>query len=129
MSLFQKFDLNYGQAQREVAELVVFLRDNHLFSETKIVQELKKRLHAPCIIGCLIAGAKKPDLYKFEITILGTFTADLVIGASNTRRFVFVEFEGGGANSLFGPGGTAQMRDWSHEFEHGFGQLLDWAWA
>ncbi len=129
MSLFQKLDLDYGRAETELTELTVFLRDNTLFKETTILQELKKRPHASCLIGSMIAGAPKPDLYKFEFTLLGAFRADLVIGTSRTRRFVFVEFEGGGASSLFGPKGTAQMRDWSHEFEHGFGQLVDWAWA
>ena len=128
MSFLRTLDLDYGQAEKELAELRKFLNDNPIFKESKIVKELKKRLHASCLIGSLIAGAPKPDLYKFEFPLLGTFRADLVVGSSHSRRFVLVEFEGAGVTSLFGPGGTALMRDWSKELEHGFGQLVDWAW-
>src|SRR6266436_8982452 len=113
MSLFKTLDLDYGQAEKEVAELRTFLTDNATFPESQIVKELKKRLHASCLMGSLVAGAPKPDLYKFEFPLLGSFRADLVVGTSHSRRFVFVEFEGGGSTSLFGPSGTAQMRDWS----------------
>jgi hypothetical protein len=123
MSIFQTLDLNYGQAEKELAELRTFMEDNATFPEAEIVKKFKERLHASCLMGSLIAGAPRPDLYKFEFPLLGTFRADLVVGSSQSRRFVFVEFEGGEAISLFGPGGTAQMRDWSKQLEHGFGQL------
>jgi hypothetical protein len=103
MSLFQTLNLDYVQAEKEVAELRTFLMNNATFSETRIVNELKKRLHASCLIGSLVAGAPKPDLYKSEFQLLGAFKADLVVGTSHSRRFVFVEFEGGGPTSLFGP--------------------------
>src|SRR5262249_47606172 len=51
------------------------------------------------------------------------------VGNSLQKRFVLVEFEGGELNSVFGPAQTNQMRDWSRQLEHGFGQLVDWAWA
>jgi hypothetical protein len=53
----------------------------------------------------------------------------LVVGNLQFQRFVFVEFESGQDTSLFGPKGTNQMRDWSRHLEHGFGQIVDWAWA
>jgi hypothetical protein len=75
------------------------------------------------------SGVPRADVYKFEFQILGVFKADLVVGNSQRKRFVFVEFESGDKYSLFGPKKTNQMRDWSRRFEHGFGQLVDWAWA
>src|SRR5262245_59712701 len=128
MTLFQKIDLDFGQADREVAELREFLDKHPSFKENEFTSELKKRPHAASLIGCLIAELGRPDLYKFELPLLGTFRPDLVVGSSQTRRFVFVEFEGGEPDSLFS-GGTAQMRNWSTQFGHGFGQLVDWAWT
>jgi hypothetical protein len=104
------------------------LVQHSFFSETEIVDELKKRLHLSCLIGSLSAGVWRPNRYKFEFQIHGVFKADLVVGNSDQKRFVLVEFEGGQRNSLFVQG-TLQMRDWSREMGHGFGQLVDWAWA
>lgn len=129
MSLFETIQLDYHKAESELAELKSFLQSNQTFSETAIIAELKKRLHLSSLIGSLIPGVKKPNRYKFEFSISGVFRADLVVGSSDQRAFVFVEFEDGNRNSLFGPGRTNQLRDWSRRLEHGFGQLIDWAWA
>jgi hypothetical protein len=69
-----------------------------------------------------------PDLFKFELGIKGLFRADLVVGNDKSRRFVLIEFEDGNNDSLF-KGGTGQYRYWSPRLEHGFGQIIDWAWA
>jgi Shedu protein SduA, C-terminal len=37
--------------------------------------------------------------------------------------------KGGEEHSIFGPSGTNQMRDWSTQLHHGFGQIVDWSWA
>jgi len=69
-----------------------------------------------------------PDLCKFEFSIKGVFRADFVVGNNMARKFVLVEFEDGRSDSLF-KGGTQQYRHWSPRLEHGFGQVIDWAWA
>lgn len=69
-----------------------------------------------------------PDLYQFEFAIKCLFRADLVVGNDKARQFVLVEFEDGQRDSLF-KGGTKQYRYWSPRLEHGFGQVIDWAWA
>jgi Shedu protein SduA, C-terminal len=74
-------------------------------------------------------GVPKPNRYKFEFQIQGAFRADLVVGSLPQASFVLVEFEGAEANSIFGRGGTVQMKDWSRQIEHGFSQLVDWAWV
>jgi hypothetical protein len=128
-SLLERIDLNFKTAEKELAEFDAFLHQNAHFSERQVVTELKRRVHLSCLIGHLSAGVPRADVYKFEFQILGAFKADLVVGNMKTKRFVFVEFESGQVNSLFGPRKTNQMRDWSREIGHGFGQLVDWGWA
>jgi Domain of unknown function (DUF4263) len=128
-SLLEKIDLDFAKADQEFAEFKTFLHQHQTFKEKTVVAELKKRLHLSCLLGSLVAGVPKADVYRYEFEVLGAFRADLVVGHSQSRRLVFVEFEGGEKNSLFGRGTTAQMRHWSRQLEHGFGQLVDWAWA
>ena len=129
MAQLQRINLDFSKAIVELAEFREFLQDNTTFSERKVVAELKKRPHLSCLIGFLQPSVPRADAYKFEFQIQGVFRADLVVGNLQFKRFVLVEFEGGQDTSVFGPKGTNQMRDWSRHLEHGFGQLVDWAWA
>lgn len=129
MPQLQTINLDFAQATNELAEFRKFLQDNATFSEANVVAELKKLQHLSCLIGSMHAGVPRADVYKFEFQIQGVFRADLVVGNLHWRRFVLVEFESGQITSLFGPTETNQMRDWSRQLEHGFGQLVDWAWA
>jgi len=129
MPQLQRINLDFNAAESELAEFKKFLDDNPEFSETLVVSFLKSKLNLCCLLGSMIAGVPKSDVYKFEFQIQGVFRADFVTGHLQQQRFVLVEFEDGTKNSLFGPNETNQMRDWSRRFEHGFGQLIDWAWA
>jgi hypothetical protein len=79
-----------------------------------------------CLLGYTIV-MPAPDLLKFEFPLMGAFRADLVVGNHASRKFVLVEFEDGREDSLF-KGGPSQYRHWSDRLEHGFGQVIDWAW-
>jgi hypothetical protein len=129
MSQFHNIELNFREAERQLVQFQSFLHNNKTFSEKQVVNELREKLHLSCLIGAMSSGVWRSDVYKFEFQIMGVFKADLVVGNSQQKRFVFVEFESGDKHSLFGPKKTFQMRDWSQKFEHGFGQLVDWAWA
>src|SRR6516165_10651295 len=129
MPQLNPIQLDFGQAESELSDYKRFLQDHLTFSEKEVVAHLKKRCHLCCLIGSMIAGVPRANVYKFEFQIQGAFRADLVVGNSDRKRFVLVEFESGGKNSLFGPKQTNQMRDWSNEIGHGFGQLVDWGWA
>ncbi|CAH0283399.1 hypothetical protein SRABI05_04281 [Agrobacterium fabrum] len=69
-----------------------------------------------------------PDLMSREFGIKGLFRADYVVGNHKARKFVLVEFESANSDSIF-RGGTKNYRYWSKDLEHGFGQIIDWAWA
>jgi hypothetical protein len=129
MAQLQRIALDLSKAKEELLEFRKFLQDNRTFSERAVVVQLKERKHLSCLIASMQAGVKRADVYKFEFQIQGAFRADLVVGNLRQKSFVFVEFEAGRDDSLFGPNGTNQMRDWSRQLEHGFGQLVDWAWA
>jgi hypothetical protein len=129
MSQFLNIKLNFREAERQLAQFQSFLHNNKTFSEKQVVKELREKLHLSCLIGAMSSGVWRANVYKFEFQIMGVFKADLVVGNSQQKQFVFVEFESGEEHSLFGPKKTFQMRDWSQKFEHGFGQLVDWAWA
>jgi hypothetical protein len=129
MAQLQRINLGFDEAETELAEYRRFLRENKTFSERDIISELKKWRHLSCLIGSMPVGVKRADVYKFEFQIQGVFRADLVVGNLQQKSFVFVEFEPGQSESLFGPTETNQMRVWSRHFERGFSQLVDWAWA
>jgi hypothetical protein len=58
----------------------------------------------------------------------GMFRTDLVLGNDGLRQFGLIEFEDAMANSIFKEG-TKQYRYWSPRIEHGFSQIIDWAWV
>ncbi len=95
MSQLLNIELDFKTAEEELTTFNDFLQRNEFFSERQVVTELKKRTHLSCLIGSMPTGVKRADVYKFEFQILGVFKADLVVGHSKAKRFVFVEFEGG----------------------------------
>jgi hypothetical protein len=97
------------------------------FTETAVLAEIRARPQMACLLA-YTTTMPAPDLYKFEFDIKGLFRADFVVGNNKARKFVLVEFEPGEQDSIF-KGGTRQYRHWAPRLEHGFGQIIDWAWA
>jgi hypothetical protein len=114
MSQLLPIKLDMKEVERQFKQFREFLQSRKFFSETEVVNHLKERQHLCCLILFVIYGVPAANLYKFEFQIQGIF---------------LVEFEGGEENSLFGPGTTSQVRDWSRQVGRGFGQLVDWGWA
>lgn len=114
-------------AKTELSSFKAWMSSRSFFGETDVVAEIKARPQMACLLAYTII-MPAPDLYAFEFNIKGLFRADLVVGNNGTRKFVLIEFEDGQNNSLF-KGGTRQYRYWSPRLEHGFGQIVDWAWA
>jgi hypothetical protein len=128
-SVLAEVVLDYAKAERELDEYKKWLDGNAEFSETSVVDELKTKVNL-CPLIQFAAGKGHPNRYKREFTLQGAFRADLVVGSTAEKHFVLVEFEGGTRNSIFNQRrGSSQLRDWSTEFEHGFGQIADWTWA
>jgi hypothetical protein len=120
-----RFDLRV--ADSDLISFKAWLDRVTFVAEAVIVAEVKARRHMACLLASTL-GLPAPDMIKFELALKGMFRTDLVLGNHGQRKFGLIEFEDAGANSIFRRG-TAQYRFWAPRLEHGFGQILDWAWV
>lgn len=127
MSSFENIKFNLKLADRELASFKKWLAGKNFVGETAIVAEIKQRRHMACLLASTL-GLPAPDMIKFELTLKGMFRTDLVLGNDGQRKFGLIEFEDAKENSIFKKG-TKQYRYWGPRVEHGFGQILDWAWV
>ena len=125
-SQFFHINFSFDIAEAELAAFKAWFAHKNFLGEKEIMTELKSRLQM-CALLASTGAIPAPDLIRFELTMLGLFRTDLVIGNSATRKFVLVEFEDAKANSIF-QRGTNQYRHWARRLEHGIGQVVDWAW-
>ena len=123
----QTIAFDAATAYEELQTFRAWLSARTCFGETEVVGEIRLRPQMACLLAYTIL-MPTPDRFQFEFGILGMFRADFLVGNDKARKFVLVEFEDGQADSLF-KGGPKQYRHWSRRLEHGFGQVLDWAWA
>ncbi len=123
---FERIAFNLAQAESQLASFKLWMVDRPYFSERDAVREIAARAQMACLLGYTIA-MPTPDLIKFEFGIKGLYRADLVVGNDKSREFVLVEFESALDDSLFK--GGRNYRSWSPRLEHGFGQVVDWAWS
>lgn len=80
-------------------------------------------------LGLTNSVVETPDLMATELDLFGDFTCDAAAGDSETNAYTLVEFEDAELHSVFRRLATGKtMKRWSPRFEHGFSQLVDWAW-
>lgn len=127
MSDFSAIAYDLTQAEIELLSFKAWFATQAFVGETAIVAEIKKRPQMACLLGSVL-NIPAPDLIKFELTMKGIFRTDLVLGNDSARAFGLIEFEPAEGNTLF-KRGTAQYRYWGSPLEHGFGQVIDWAWV
>lgn len=113
-------------AEAELSALRAWLSVTPYCGEREIVAKLRS-FAALCPLMGMYDGRRYPSRQKFEFEIAGVCRADFIAG--HGQHFVLVEFEGAEANSIFGPGGSNQMRHWGQQIQHGFSQIADWSWA
>ena len=127
MSDFAAIVYDLAQAEIELLSFKTWFAAQAFIGETAIVAEIRARPQMACLLGSVL-NIPAPDLIRFELTMKGIFRTDLVLGNDHARAFALVEFEPAEANTLF-KRGTAQYRYWGSPLEHGFGQIIDWAWV
>jgi len=127
MSSFDSIKFDLKLADTELTSFKAWLGGVVFVGETVIVAEIKARRHMACLLASTL-GLPAPDMIKFELAMKGMFRTDLVLGNDGQRVFGLIEFEDAEQNSIF-KRGTTQYRHWSPRLEHGFGQVLDWAWV
>jgi len=128
MSAFVPVTYDLSVAETELASFKVWFAGKLWVGETQIVAEIRARPQMACLLGSVL-NIPAPDLIRFELRMNGIFRADLVLGNDSTRTFGLIEFEPAEEKTLFSKQGTAQYRYWGPGLEHGFGQVIDWAWV
>lgn len=127
MTAFTHIDFNLADADRQLNSFRDWLHDETFVGEAEIVAQIKQRPHMACLLASTL-GLEAPDLIRFELALKGMFRTDLVLGNHGTRRFGLIEFEDATEHSIFKKG-AAQYRQWAPRIEHGFSQIVDWAWV
>lgn len=126
MSVLDSITFDLHAAEIQLQSFKSWLAGKGFVGEREIVAEIAARPQMTCLLGAVL-GIAPPDLIKFELAMKGIFRTDLVLGNHHSRAFALVEFEPAEEKSLFRKG-TAQYRYWGSALEHGFGQVVDWAW-
>lgn len=128
MTPFEGISVNKKAATQELNQFKQLL-DAHSNSPLRerdhILPFFRDHRHLAALIGTWNPGIARPDRIAFEFDIFGDYKADLMVGHSQNHQYCFVEFEDATATSIFGKTARATP-DWSHRFEHGFSQIIDW---
>jgi hypothetical protein len=127
MSQLDPITFHLPTAASELTSFKAWIGSVGFVGETTIVAEIKSRPQMACLLAASL-GLNAPDLIKFELHMKGMFRTDLVLGNDALRQFGLIEFEDAMSNSIFKKG-TKQYRYWSPRIEHGFSQVIDWAWV
>ena len=127
MSALHAISVDLKTATSELASFKAWLGTAGFVGETPIVAEIRSRPHMVCLLAGAL-GFSAPNLIRFELQMKGMFRTDLVLGNDGLRQFGLIEFEDAMPDSIFRKG-TKQYRYWSPRIEHGFSQIVDWAWV
>lgn len=129
MKRFEPITLDASDLSRELDELAAFLDDNATLKErTQIIPFFKRRMQLTAAIGTFHGGISLPDRVASELDLFGDFICDMASGDSATNSFLLIELENAEKDSIFVKRKSKAMTEWSRRFEHGFSQLVDWAW-
>jgi hypothetical protein len=127
MSVFDSIAFDLNAAETELHSFKAWLVRRMFIGEKEIVAEIAIRPQMMCLLGFALS-IPRPDMIRFELAMKGVFRTDLAIGNDHARSFALIEFEPAEETSIF-KRGTAQYRYWGSALEHGFGQVIDWAWV
>ena len=111
-------------------ELETLLGAGDMLTERKhILPFFQARPQIIAALGFNNGDVSQPDVYATELDLFGDFVCDAASGDSTEAAFTLIEFEDAKPNSIFRARESGKsMRAWSPRFEHGFSQLVDWAW-
>ena len=126
---FSSFSFNVETCQSELDDLEALLRSNKELAEKRdILLFFKKRKHLSAFIASNFPSMTQYDLLAYEFDVFGDFVADLVVGDSRSKTFLFIEFEEGKPNSIFAKQRTRSAPVWARPVERGISQVIDWFW-
>lgn len=130
MKTFEPIALDLDVLSRELDDLDAFLQVKQRLKErADITPFFKERKHLCAALALTNSSVEVSDKVASELELFGDFACDAAGGDSHTRSYTLVEFEDAQQYSVLTKleiGKT--IKRWSPRFEHGFSQLVDWAW-
>ena len=130
MRTFEPITLDLAKLSRELDELTQLPGSHKSLKEREHVAPFFKERRQLCAAIALTNGSVElPDRVALELDLFGDFACDVAGGDSNANAYTLVEFEDAHEFSILTKlerGKT--MKRWAPRFEHGFSQLVDWAW-
>ena len=127
MKLLQPIAFDPSQCEKELAAFRDLLGKKVELSESGDIQPLfKASPQLAALVGTQVPGVDFHNRYAFEFDVFGNYTADLVLGSSDTRTFCAIEFEDARENSILHKVTNRAQKEWGRRFDHGFSQLIDW---
>lgn len=127
MKVFETIIPNREECKEELNEFRYLLKDpqKELSEYDDLLPLFKKSKQLISLLGSFHPGISVTDMIAWEFD-LDDYYCDFVVGDKNRGAFCFVEFEDAKNNSVFVPR-ERFAPEWSPRFEHGFSQLVDWA--
>ena len=122
--------LNIGVLNENLNELEKLLfSEPHLKERAHILPFFQGRPHLCAALGLANNAVELPDRWARELNLYGDFVCDVVAGDSEANAYTLIEVEDALEFSIFTKlPEDKTMKRWSPRFEHGFSQLVDWAW-
>ena len=128
MSGFGAHRFDILEAERELSAFRFLLQGMDRLKEREhILTAFKGWPNLCAMFGQFHGQIRTADRIRREFAV-GPFRADLAVRLEGTRNFLFVEFEGARPGCIFRHSGRT-IPEWSRDFEKGFSQIVDWAWA
>jgi hypothetical protein len=130
MKTFEAIDIDKAVLSTELEELDAFLQANSTLKEREhIAPFFKARKQLCAALGLVNSSVELVDRVATELELFGDFACDAASGDSQTNAYTLVEFEDAHQYSVLSKLESGKtMKRWSSRFEHGFSQLVDWAW-
>jgi hypothetical protein len=117
------------KCRAEWRDFTKLLTTKTVLSELNDVLPFFKVRHDLSLLICTyFTTITNADVFAHEYDIDGVFTADLIVGDSNLKHYVLVEFEDGRPNSIFRKKKNKSTPVWAERLEGAYSQLVDWLW-
>ena len=130
MKAFEPLTLDTSILSDDLSALELLLSSvAHQKEREHILPFFKAKPHLCAALGYANNAVELPDRWASELDLFGDFVCDAAAGDSEANAYTLIEFENAQERSIFFKLQSGKsMKRWSSRFEHGFSQLVDWAW-
>jgi len=130
MKTFEPLTLDRAILAYNLNELEALLSSAaHLRERDHLIPFFKERPHLCTALGYANSAVELPGRWANELDLFGDFVCDLAAGDDEANAYTLIELEDAQECSILSKLAKGKtMKRWSPRFEHGFSQLVDWAW-